>query len=71
MDGYVSSTGEWAAVPFGNQYMIIHNGQQDKVFKTLDAAKDYIQSARKKTVTKGTRTVKKAAKVKGLESFMQ
>ncbi|WJZ47911.1 hypothetical protein [Synechococcus phage DSL-LC03] len=71
MDGYVSSTGEWAAVPFGKEYMVIHKGQQDKVFKTLDAAKDYIQSAKKKNGTKGIRTVKKAAKVKGLESFMQ
>lgn len=71
MDGYVSSTGEWAAVPYGNQYMIIHNGRQDKVFKTLDEAKTYIQSAKKKTVTKGSRIAKKAAKVKGLESFMQ
>lgn len=71
MDGYVSSTGEWAAIPFGKKYMIIHNGQQGKVFNTLDEAKTYIQSAKKKTVTKGKRTVKKAAKVKGLESFMQ
>jgi len=71
MEGFVSSNQEWAAVPFGKEYMIIHMGQQDKVFKTLDEAKNYIKSASKKTATKGRRTVKKAAKIKGLEAFME
>lgn len=70
MDGYVSSTGEWAAVPYGKQYMIIHNGQQGKVFNTLEAAKDYIKTAGKKD-KRGSRIAKRASKVKGLEFFMQ
>jgi hypothetical protein len=40
--GHVTKDGMWAAVPFGNKFMIIHNGQQGDVFKTLDAAKKYI-----------------------------
>jgi hypothetical protein len=70
MEGFVSSTGEWAAVPYGNSYMIIHKGQQSKIFKTLEDAKDYIQSARKKIGTKGRRTANRAAKITGLEEFM-
>jgi hypothetical protein len=41
-EGYVTKDGVWAAVPFGKKFMIIHNGQQGDVFKTLDAAKKYI-----------------------------
>lgn len=41
-EGYVTKDGIWAAVPFGKKFMIIHNGQQGDVFKTLDAAKKYI-----------------------------
>jgi len=71
MDWFVSSNEEWAAIPFGEQYMVIYKGQQDKVFKTIEDAKNYIKSASKKTGTKGKRTAQKAAKIKGLESFMQ
>lgn len=45
--GYVTNDGMWAAVPFGNKFMIIHNGQQGDVFKTLDAAKKYISKQNK------------------------
>jgi len=40
--GYVTKDLVWAAVPFGKKFMIIHNGQQGDVFRTLDAAKKYI-----------------------------
>lgn len=42
MDGYITKDGEWAAVPFGKQFMIIHDGKQGKVFKTLEDAKKFI-----------------------------
>ena len=32
----------WAAVPFGKQFMIIHNGEQVHVAATLATAKSYI-----------------------------
>jgi hypothetical protein len=70
MDGFVSSDGEWAVVPFVNQYMVIYKGQQDKVFNTIQEAKDYISKCKPK-IKKGNRTVKRASKIKGLEEFMQ
>lgn len=41
-NGYVTKDGEWAAVPFGKKFMIIHDGQQGQVFKTLENAKKFI-----------------------------
>lgn len=70
MDWFVSSDQEWAAIPFGKQFMVIHKGQQDEVFSTIQEARDYITACRSKT-KKAKRTVKKASKVKGLEEFMQ
>lgn len=33
----------YAAIPFGNQYLIIHNGQQlEKVCRTESSARKYI-----------------------------
>jgi hypothetical protein len=40
--GYVTKDGMWAAVPFGKQFMIIHNGEQIHVTGTLAVAKSYI-----------------------------
>lgn len=40
--GYVTKDGMWAAVPFGKQFMIIHNGQQVHIAGTLVSAKSYI-----------------------------
>jgi hypothetical protein len=35
---------EYAAVPYGNQYLIIHNGQQlEKLCRTESSARKYIQ----------------------------
>jgi hypothetical protein len=55
--GYVTKDGMWAAVPFVNRFMIIHNGKQIKVTNTLENAKKYINSqikALKKTTSSGT-----------------
>ena len=41
--GYVTNDGMWAAVPFGKQFMILHNGEQVHVAGTLAVAKSYIQ----------------------------
>ena len=40
--GYVTKDEMWAAVPFGKQFMILHNGQQVHVAGTLATAKSYI-----------------------------
>jgi hypothetical protein len=40
--GYVTKDGMWAAVPFANKFMIIHNGEQIHVCQTLVTAKSYI-----------------------------
>jgi len=42
MEGYVTKDGMWAAVPFGNKFIIIHNGGQVHVAGTLATAKSYI-----------------------------
>ena len=41
--GYVAKDGMWVAVPFGKQFMIIHNGEQVHVVGTLVSAKSYIK----------------------------
>lgn len=55
--GYVTKDGMWAAVPFGNRFMIIHNGQQVQVTNTLETAKKNINAqikASKKANSKAT-----------------
>ena len=51
--GYVTKDGMWAAVPFGKQFMISHNGEQILVSGTLSVAKSYINKQIKK-VKSGT-----------------
>jgi len=43
-NGYVTKDGIWAAVPFGNKFMIIHNGEQVHVANNLDTAKSFIHN---------------------------
>lgn len=44
---------EYAAIPFGNQLMIIHNGQQLKVCRTESSARNFIAAHKKgKSVAK-------------------
>ena len=47
MEGYVTKDGMWAAVPFGNKFMIIHNGEQVHVANNIDTAKSFIQKQNK------------------------
>jgi hypothetical protein len=47
--GYVTKDGMWAAVPYGNRFVIIHNGYQTQVCNTLETAKKHINSKIKAT----------------------
>lgn len=48
INGYVSSNGMWAAVPYGNKYISIYNGQQICLHNTLETAKKFIQKENRK-----------------------
>jgi hypothetical protein len=53
--GYLTKDETWAAVPWGNQFIIIHQGLQVHTAKTYSAAKSYIQKqVKSKTKTVGT-----------------
>ena len=53
MKGFLIDNGVYAAVPFVNGYIIIHNGQQlEKLCRTESSAKKYI-AAHKKSLTQG------------------
>jgi hypothetical protein len=45
LDGFITDDG-YAAVPFGNQLMIIYNGQQLKVCRTVKSASKFISEHR-------------------------
>jgi hypothetical protein len=52
-EGFIVGKGEYAAVPFGNQLMIIYNGQQLQVCKTEASARKFIDTHKKgKSVAK-------------------
>jgi hypothetical protein len=44
-NGYVTKNGEWAAVPCGKKFVIIHNGHQVHTANNYKTAKSYIQKA--------------------------
>lgn len=46
-EGFTMYKEEYAAVPYGNQLMIIHNGQQLKVCRTEASARKFIDDHRK------------------------
>jgi len=53
MKGFLIDNGVYAAVPFVNGYLIIHNGQQlEKLCRTESSAKKYIAD-HKKSLTQG------------------
>lgn len=51
-DGFI--VGEYACIPYGNQYIIIHNGEQlEKICRTESSARKYInQHTKSKSVAK-------------------
>lgn len=40
--GYSTSKGNWAAVPYGSEYMVLNEGRQGEVFPDLPSAKAFI-----------------------------
>ena len=46
-EGFLIDKGVYAAVPFGGQLMILHDGQQLKLCRTESSARKYIDSLRK------------------------
>lgn len=44
-EGFITDDG-YAAVPFGNQLMIIYNGQQLEVCRTVNSARNFIKKHR-------------------------
>ena len=52
-EGFLINEGEYAAVPYVNGYLIIHNGQQlEKLCRTESSARKYIAD-HKKNATRG------------------
>ena len=47
MEGFIVGNGTYAAIPFGKQLMIIHNGQQLKLCRTAQSARNFIDKHRK------------------------
>jgi hypothetical protein len=67
--GYVTKDGMWAAVPFGKQFMIIHNGEQVHVAGTLTTAKSYIDKQIKASQPKHKKPKIKSS-TSSLEAFL-
>ncbi len=61
-NGYVSKDEMWAAVPFGNKFVIIHNGYQVHTANNYKTARSYISKHSKATAKKASST---------LESFLK
>jgi hypothetical protein len=48
MEGFTMFKDTYAAIPYGNQYLIIHNGQQlEKLCRTEASARKYITDHKK------------------------
>jgi hypothetical protein len=51
MKGFLIDNGVYAAVPFVNGYLIIHNGQQlEKLCRTESSARKYIADHKKNAI---------------------
>ena len=46
-DGFLINKGEYAAVTYGGQFMILHEGQQLKICRTESSARKYISDHKK------------------------
>ncbi len=62
--GYVSKDGMWAAVPFENKFVIIHNGHQVHTANNYKTARSYISKHIKATA-------KKVSSTSTLENFLK
>jgi hypothetical protein len=63
--GYVTKDEMWAAVPFANKFMILHNGEQVHVAGTLVTAKSYINKQ-----IKASKPKKVKSATSSLEAFL-
>jgi hypothetical protein len=53
MEGFIVGKGDYSAIPFGKQLMVIYRGQQLKVCRTEASARKFIDAHRKgKSVAK-------------------
>jgi len=46
-EGFIIGKGTYAAIPFDNQLMVIHNGEQLKVCRTEASARKFIDDHKK------------------------
>jgi hypothetical protein len=46
-EGFIVGKGNYAAVPYGNQLMVIYNGEQLKVCRTEASARKFIADHKK------------------------
>ena len=52
-EGFLINKGEYAAISYGNQFLIIHNGKQlEKLCRTESSSRKYIND-HKNSLTKG------------------
>ena len=56
-NGYLSKDNTWAAVPFGDQFIILHKGKQVHLAKDYKDAKAYIEKKIKATKKKSHGTL--------------
>lgn len=50
-EGFIVGKGNYAAIPFGNQLMVIYNGEQLKVCRTENSARNFINEHKKQQKT--------------------
>lgn len=53
-NGYVTKDMEWAAIPWGNKFIIVHKGQQVHTSNNYKDAKSYIEKQVKMKRKKAT-----------------
>jgi hypothetical protein len=46
-EGFIIGKGDYAAIPFGKQLMVIYRGEQLKVCRTENSARSFIQQHKK------------------------
>lgn len=61
--GYVTKDGKWAAVPWGNRFVILCNGEQVHTSNNLTTAKEYIKK-------KVNQTPRKRNSASSLENYL-
>ena len=55
--GFIVDDGVFAAIPYGNQLMVIHNGEQVKLCRNAETARKHIKKLQKVNVSNLQRSV--------------